>query len=210
MENKLEEALYARGFSFIAGTDEAGRGPLAGDVFAAAVILPRQFDLPGLNDSKKLTEKRREKLFYLIQEQAVAFSIARASVSEIEELNILHASLLAMRRAVETLQTRDGKPISPDYVLVDGNQFPQVSCRVEAIPKGDGLSPSIAAASVLAKVARDNYMRELAQKYPQYGFERHKGYPTKAHYEAVDQYGLCEMHRISFFKKHKPLAEKIS
>ncbi len=209
MDNRLEAELYAQGFSFIAGTDEAGRGPLAGDVFAAAVILPREFDLPGLNDSKQITEKRREKLFYMIQEQAVAFSIASASVAEIEKLNILHASLLAMKRAVETLQTRDGRPVTPDYLLVDGNRFPQVACKVKALPHGDAVSPSIAAASILAKVARDNYMRELARKYPQYGFEQHKGYPTKAHYQAVDKYGLCEVHRLSFFKNYKPLAGKL-
>lgn len=184
----------------IAGTDEAGRGPLVGSVVAAAVILDPNNPIEGLNDSKKLTEKKREKLFVEIQEKALAWAIAESSAKEIDELNILQASLLAMRRAVEKLH------IQPDHVLVDGNKEPKgllMSC--EAIVGGDALHAEISAASILAKVTRDHDMVELDQKYPQYGFAKHKGYPTKAHFEAIAQYGVIDEHRRSFGPVRKVL-----
>ena len=184
----------------IAGTDEAGRGPLVGSVVAAAVILDPNNPIEGLNDSKKLTEKKREKLFVEIQEKALAWAIAESSAKEIDELNILQASLLAMRRAVEKLH------IQPDHVLVDGNKEPKgllMSC--EAIVGGDALHAEISAASILAKVTRDHDMVELDQKYPQYGFAKHKGYPTKAHLEAIAQYGVIDEHRRSFGPVRKVL-----
>jgi ribonuclease HII len=179
----------------ICGVDEAGRGPLAGSVFAAAVILPADVIIEGLNDSKKLTERRREALFGEITEKAVAYSIAQASVEEIEELNILQAALLAMKRAVESLH------IKPDYVLIDGNQIPKLEIPCEAVIKGDAVSASIAAASILAKVSRDREMFELAKIYPQYSFDKHKGYGTKLHCDAIREHGACEIHRKSFLKK---------
>ena len=184
----------------IAGTDEAGRGPLVGSVVAAAVILDPNNPIEGLNDSKKLTEKKREKLFVEIQEKALAWAIAESSAKEIDELNILQASLLAMRRAVEKLH------IQPDHVLVDGNKEPKgllMSC--EAIVGGDALHAEISAASILAKVTRDHDMVELDQKYPQYGFAKHKGYPTKAHFEAIAQYGVIDELRRSFGPVRKVL-----
>ena len=178
--------------TLVAGVDEAGRGPLAGDVYAAAVILPPQFDLPGLNDSKKLSAKRREILFAAIQEQASAFCIATASVAEIDSINILHASLLAMRRAV------DGLAISPQLVLVDGNRLPSWDYNARAIIGGDAQEATIAAASILAKVSRDAAMQTLHAQYPDYGLDRHKGYPTKLHLERLRALGPAPIHRRSF------------
>ena len=178
------------------GVDEAGRGPLAGDVYAAAVILPEGLTLPYLNDSKKLSEKRREELANIIKENALAWHIAFASVAEIEELNVLQASLLAMCRAVE------GLGMVPDYALVDGNQMPGLHIPAGTLVSGDARSASIAAASVLAKTARDASLRELDKQYPEYGFARHKGYGTKAHYAALDAHGATPVHRQSFLKKY--------
>ena len=183
-------------FGTVCGIDEAGRSPLAGDVFAAAVILDEGTVIEGINDSKKLTEKKRELLFDEIREKARAYCIARASVAEIEELNILQADFRAMERAYQ------GLGIPADIVLVDGNQLPEISARMRYVIKGDANSASIAAASILAKVARDRYMKQMAEIYPQYGFDKHKGYGTKAHYAAVEEFGLCEIHRKSFFKKY--------
>lgn len=182
-------------FGVICGVDEAGRGPLAGDVYAAAVILDENHGIMGLDDSKKLSEKRREALFDEIQDKAAAWCIAAASVAEIEQLNILQAAMLAMRRAVEGLKRR------PGYVLVDGNRFPELSTPGETVVKGDATSASIAAASILAKVARDRYMLEQAKRYPEYAFEKHKGYGTAEHRAALLQYGMCPIHRPSFLKK---------
>ena len=179
----------------ICGVDEAGRGPLAGDVYAAAVVLDNGVTIDYLNDSKKLSEKRREELFDVIKEKARAYCIATASVEEIDRLNILNAAMLAMKRAVE------GLGIAPDLALIDGNRLPDISCKAQYVIKGDAVSASIAAASVLAKVARDRYMKELAEKYPQYVFEKHKGYGTKLHYECLEKYGISEVHRRSFLKK---------
>ncbi len=183
-------------FGIVCGVDEAGRGPLAGDVYAAAVVFDRDTVIEGINDSKKLSEKKREMLFDKIISKAKAYCIARATVEEIEALNILNASMLAMKRAVEGLDTE------PDIVLVDGNKTPDINQKSAAIVKGDATSQSIAAASILAKVARDKYMKELAEKYPQYQFEKHKGYGTKLHYEMLDKYGISEVHRPSFLKKY--------
>lgn len=182
-------------FGTVCGIDEAGRGPLAGDVFAAAVIFDEGTVIEGINDSKKLTEKKREQLFDEIISKARAYCIARASVEEIEELNILQADFRAMERAYNGLDVPAG------IVLVDGNQLPEINARMRYVIKGDATSASIAAASILAKVSRDRYMKQMAEIYPQYGFDKHKGYGTKAHYDAVEQYGLCEIHRKSFFKK---------
>ena len=182
-------------FGTVCGIDEAGRGPLAGDVFAAAVIFDEGTVIEGINDSKKLTEKKREQLFDEIISKARAYCIARAGVEEIEELNILQADFRAMERAY------NGLGIPAGIVLVDGNQLPEINARMRYVIKGDSTSASIAAASILAKVSRDRYMKQMAEIYPQYGFDKHKGYGTKAHYAAVEQYGLCEIHRKSFFKK---------
>ncbi|WP_216937438.1 MULTISPECIES: ribonuclease HII [unclassified Acinetobacter] len=185
----------------IAGVDEAGRGPLVGSVVAAAVILDPNNPIVGLNDSKKLTEKKREKLFIEIQEKALAWAIAEASAAEIDEHNILQASLLAMRRAVEAL------PIQPEHVLVDGNKVPQglmMSC--DAIIGGDALHAEISAASILAKVTRDHQMIEMDREYPQFGFAKHKGYPTKAHFEAIALHGIIDEHRRSFGPVKKVVA----
>lgn len=182
-------------FGVVCGIDEAGRGPLAGDVFAAAVIFDEGTVIEGINDSKKLTEKKREQLFDEIISKARAYCIARASVEEIEELNILQADFRAMERAY------NGLGVPAGIVLVDGNQLPEINARMRYVIKGDATSASIAAASILAKVSRDRYMKQMAEIYPQYGFDKHKGYGTKAHYDAVEQYGLCEIHRKSFFKK---------
>ncbi|MCO8098818.1 MULTISPECIES: ribonuclease HII [Acinetobacter] len=185
----------------IAGVDEAGRGPLVGTVVAAAVILDPNNPIAGLNDSKKLSEKKREKLFIEIQEKALAWAIAEASPAEIDELNILQASLLAMRRAVEALQ------VQPDQVLVDGNKIPQgLNMPCEAVVGGDALHAEISAASILAKVTRDRQMLELDQKFPQFGFAKHKGYPTKAHFEAIALHGVTAEHRRSFGPVRKALA----
>lgn len=192
----FENSLAERGFTAVCGIDEAGCGPLAGPVYAAAVILDPNDPIEGLNDSKKLTEKKREALFPEIQKRARAWAIASASAREIDEINILQARLLAMRRAVELLDIR------PDYAMVDGNRDP----KIPGVPSlliigGDGKSASIGAASILAKVARDHTMLELDERYPQYLFKKHKGYPTKQHVEKLLEYGPCPEHRQSFLKK---------
>lgn len=192
---QIEDSFYSQGYQVICGVDEAGRGPLAGPVCAAAVILPKHLDIPGLTDSKKLTDKKRRELFPLIQERAVAYGIGLASQEEIDEINILQATFLAMERALAQLQVR------PDLALIDGNREREFGVPVQTVVKGDSLSANIAAASVLAKVTRDDLMMELAQQCPQYGFEIHKGYGTKAHYEALRQYGASPIHRKSFLKK---------
>lgn len=181
-------------FGIICGIDEAGRGPLAGDVYAAAVIFDDDTVIEGINDSKKLSEKKREKLFDEIISKAKAYCIATASVREIEELNILNAAMLAMKRAYEGLGT------DADIALIDGNKTPDLPCKAEAVVKGDATSQSIAAASILAKVARDRYMLELDEKYPEYQFSKHKGYGTKLHYEMLKKHGISEVHRPSFLK----------
>lgn len=191
---EIEDSLFDQGIGVICGVDEAGRGPLAGPVYAAAVILPRDLEIPGLTDSKKLSDKKRPELFPIIQEQAVAFGIGVASEKEIDEINILQATFLAMKRALEKL------PIRPDLALIDGNRETDFGVPAKTVVKGDSLSASIAAASILAKVSRDDYMMELAQKYPQYGFDIHKGYGTKAHYQALREFGPSEVHRITFLK----------
>ncbi|MBE6863615.1 MAG: ribonuclease HII [Ruminococcus sp.] len=182
-------------YPVICGVDEAGRGPLAGDVYAAAVVLDDEILIDYLNDSKKISAKRREELFDTIREKARAYCIATASVEEIDRINILNAAMLAMKRAVE------GLGLPPDLALIDGNKLPDISCPAQYVIKGDATSASIAAASVLAKVARDRYMEELAQKYPQYGFEQHKGYGTKQHYAALEEFGVSDVHRRTFLKK---------
>ncbi len=187
-----EEEYIKRGYAVVCGTDEAGRGPLAGPVYAAAVILPKGAVIDGLNDSKKLTAKKREALFSEIISVAVSYGIAFSSVAEIDERNILNASLLAMRRAIDMLTPK------ADFALVDGNIERDFQLPVKAIVKGDSISMSIAAASILAKVARDRVCEELDARYPQYGFLKHKGYPTKAHYEAIEKYGITPEHRKSF------------
>ena len=192
---RYEKEAAQKGYSAVCGIDEAGRGPLAGPVFAAAVILPAEVEIPGLNDSKKLTAKKREALFPLIQEKAVSWSVAFATESEIDEINILQATYLAMRRACE------GLSIPADYALVDGNRMPPLSVPGETIIKGDGLSASIAAASVLAKVSRDRLMLELDSLYPEYQFAKHKGYGTALHVELLRKYGPCPIHRRSFLTK---------
>lgn len=191
-----EKGYISQGFKMICGVDEAGRGPLAGPVCAAAVIFPEGLIIDGVNDSKKLSEKKREKLFDKIKEEALSYSIAYASVEEIEKLNILNAAMLAMKRAVE------GLDIKPDMILVDGNKEPDIEdIDCTAIIKGDSFSHSIAAASILAKVSRDRLMNEMAKKYPEYGFDKHKGYGTKLHREKILEHGICEIHRPSFLKK---------
>lgn len=192
---QIEDELKLRGIGAICGVDEAGRGPLAGPVCAAAVILPEHLQIPGLNDSKKLSDKKRRELFPIIKEQAIAYGIAFASVEEIDEINILQATFLAMERAVEQLNGQ------ADFALIDGNREPKLDIESMAVVKGDSRSASIAAASILAKVTRDDYMEELASRYPQYGFEVHKGYGTKRHYQALEEFGMCPAHRRSFLKK---------
>ena len=193
---EMERALHREGYAIVCGADEAGRGPLAGPVCAAAVILRSDALLPGLNDSKKLTEKKREALFPRIKDAAISYGVAFATVEEIEEMNILAAALLAMDRAISQL---DPKPV---LALIDGNTTKGISLPARSVIGGDGKCACIAAASVLAKVTRDHLMLDLAEQYPQYGFEKHKGYGTKAHYEAIDKYGPCPAHRPSFLKKY--------
>lgn len=190
-----ENTAYEKGYNLVCGVDEAGRGPLAGPVCAAAVVLPKGLILEGVNDSKKLTEKKREALFDVITEQALDWSVAFATVEEIEEINILNAAMLAMKRAVEDLKN----PV--DFAIIDGNRKPPLEIDCEAVVKGDAKSMSVAAASILAKVSRDRILRQYAVDYPQYGFEKHKGYGTKVHVEALKKYGPCEVHRPSFLKK---------
>ena len=191
-----EHAAFQEGCRLVCGVDEAGRGPLAGPVCAAAVILPPNLEIEGLNDSKKLTDKRRIALYDVITDQAIAYGIAFAREQEIDEINILQATFLAMRRAVEQLA------IKPDLALVDGNREPDFGAiPIKTIIKGDSLSASIAAASILAKVTRDRYMEEQDKIYPQYGFALHKGYGTQAHYAALREFGACPLHRRTFLKK---------
>ena len=191
----LENGIYASGVNILCGVDEAGRGPLAGPVCAAAVILPRGLEIPGLNDSKKLSEKRREALYDVIISSAMAYGIAFAGVEEIERLNILHATFLAMNRAIAQLSVR------PELALIDGNRDSDIEVPSRCIVKGDSRCADIAAASILAKVTRDRYMIKMAEQYPQYGFEQHKGYGTKQHYAALREYGATPIHRMSFLRK---------
>ncbi|MBR4131352.1 MAG: ribonuclease HII [Oscillospiraceae bacterium] len=191
----LENARYSDDIQCICGVDEAGRGPLAGPVYAAAVILPRDLVIEGLNDSKKLTEKRREALYDVIVAQALAYGIGSADEKEIDEINILQATFLAMRRAIAQMSIR------PDLALIDGNRDSDFGVPAETVIGGDGKSANIAAASILAKVTRDRVMLEYAEQYPQYGFDVHKGYGTKRHYEALREFGPCPIHRRSFLRK---------
>lgn len=192
---EIENSFYSEKISVICGVDEAGRGPLAGPVCAATVILPKDLELPGLTDSKKLTDRKRRELFPLIQEHAVAYGIGFATEQEIDEINILQATFLAMQRALDQLA------VTPDLALIDGNREKNFGIPVKTVIKGDSLSANIAAASILAKVSRDNLMVELAETYPQYGFEIHKGYGTKAHYAALREFGPSPIHRMTFLKK---------
>ena len=192
---EIEQSWFDRGVEIICGVDEAGRGPLAGPVCAAAVILPPNIQIPGLDDSKKLSDKRRRELFPVIKESAVAYGIAFADHNEIDEINILQATYLAMERAMQQLQLR------PQLALIDGNRAKDFGLPVETVVHGDSRSASIAAASILAKVTRDDYMLEMSKEYADYGFEIHKGYGTKAHYAALTEYGPCPIHRMSFLKK---------
>lgn len=192
---EIEDSFYSEDIKVICGVDEAGRGPLAGPVCAAAVILPEHLEIPGLTDSKKLTDKKRRELFPVIQEQAIAYGIGFATEQEIDEINILQATFLAMQRALDQLTVR------PDLALIDGNREKDFGLPVKTVVKGDSLSANIAAASVLAKVTRDNLMVELSEKYPEYGFEIHKGYGTKAHYAALREYGASPIHRMTFLMK---------
>ena len=192
---EIEDSHFDKGLKLICGMDEAGRGPLAGPVCAAAVILPPHIEIPGLNDSKKLTDKKRRELFPVIKEQAIAYGIGLASHEEIDRINILQATYLAMERAIAQLS------VKPELVLIDGNRAKDFGLPVQTVIKGDSLSASIAAASVLAKVTRDDLMLDAAKDYPQYAFDVHKGYGTKAHYEALRAYGPSPIHRMSFLKK---------
>ena len=194
-----ERKAVENGYSLVCGIDEAGRGPLAGPVYAAAVILPMDCEIEGLNDSKKVSEKKREQLFDVILEKAVAYGIGSASAEEIDRINILQATFLAMERAVKAME------LSADWALVDGNRMPPLPIPGETVVKGDAQCASIAAASILAKVSRDRVLRKLDQQYPQYGFAKHKGYGTKAHYEAIKQFGVLPEHRKTFLKN---LSEK--
>lgn len=195
MDYSFEKELISEGYGVVCGIDEAGRGPLAGPVCAAAVILPTDLEIDGLNDSKKLTEKKREALFDVVKEKALAYSIVMVDEKVIDEINILQATLLAMRNAVEGLE------IKPDAALIDGNQKPGLGIEERTVVKGDAKSMSIAAASILAKVSRDRFMLELDEKYPQYQFAKHKGYGTKLHYECIEQFGISPVHRLTFLKK---------
>lgn len=192
---EYENEAYSKGYNCVCGVDEAGRGPLAGPVFAAAVILPKGYVIEGVNDSKKLSEKKREELFEKIKSEALCYSVASVDEKIIDEINILNATFLAMEKAVEGLK------IHPDFVMIDGNRAPKsLDIHCQTVVKGDAKSASIAAASILAKVSRDRYMLEMAEKYPEYCFEKHKGYGTKLHYEMLDKYGVSEIHRKSFLK----------
>lgn len=191
----LEHEAQAQGYAVVCGADEAGAGPLAGPVYAAAVILPDDFDLPWLNDSKKVTPKRREALFDQIKEQAVAWAVASVGEQEIDEINILNARMKAMDLAIHQLDP------APDFALIDGNRNKGITIPNRMVVHGDSLSASISAASILAKVSRDRYMLEMAKRYPEYHFEQHKGYGTKLHYEMLHKYGPCPIHRLTFLKK---------
>lgn len=190
-----ENEMINKGYNIICGVDEAGRGPLAGPVYAAAVILPKGHIIEGVNDSKKISEKKREFLYDKIIDECICYSIASANEKEIDEINILQATFLAMKRAV------DGLKIKPQIALIDGNQKPALDIDALTVIKGDAKSASIAAASILAKVSRDRYMIEMAKKYPEYQFEKHKGYGTKLHYEMINEHGICDIHRKTFLKK---------
>ena len=194
MDFEFEFSAKSKGYSAVCGVDEAGRGPLAGPVFAAAVILPENCEIEGLNDSKKISEKKRDALFDVIKEKAISWSVASVDEKTIDEINILQATYLAMRKAVE------GLDVPADYALIDGNRMPPLEIEGETIVKGDAKSPSIAAASILAKVSRDRFMLELDEKYPQYQFAKHKGYGTKLHYEMLTEHGISACHRMSFLK----------
>lgn len=194
MDCTYENAAAVKGFRAICGVDEAGRGPLAGPVYAAAVILPPDASIEGLNDSKKLSEKKRDELFDIIMETAVACSIASVSAREIDEMNILQATFLAMKKAVEGLE------VKADFALIDGNRLPPLEIEAQTIVKGDSKSPSIAAASILAKVSRDRYMYALDEEMPEYQFAKHKGYGTKLHYDMIAKYGISDAHRLTFLK----------
>lgn len=191
----IEQGFYEKGITLVCGVDEAGRGPLAGPVCAAAVILPANVDIPGLNDSKKLSDKKRRELFPIIQEKAIAYGIGFADEKEIDEINILQATFLAMERAISQLS------VQPEHILIDGNRNKDFGIPSSTVVHGDSLSASIAAASVLAKVTRDDVMLEMAKQYPDYGFEIHKGYGTRAHYDALRNSGPCEIHRMTFLKR---------
>ena len=195
MTYEFENQAHADGYKIVCGVDEAGRGPLAGPVYAAAVILPDGLEEMGINDSKKMTEKKREALFDIIVDNAVAYGIGFATEKEIDEINILNATFLAMRRAVEAMG------VKPDLVLVDGNRKPNTGYEEMTLVKGDAKSISISAASILAKVSRDRYMKDLAERHPEYKFEQHKGYGTKLHYEKIMEHGISPVHRRSFLKK---------
>ncbi len=193
---EYETEALAEGYKIVCGVDEAGRGPLAGPVCAACVVLPAGTVIEGVNDSKKLSEKKRDALYDVVKEQALDYGIAFASEKEIDEINILQATFLAMRRAVESLTV-----VTPDIALIDGNKTPGLSIAERSIIKGDAKSANIAAASILAKVTRDRYMLEMAEKYPEYQFQKHKGYGTKLHYEMIERYGISPIHRKTFLKK---------
>lgn len=195
MDYSFEIAAMNKGFKAVCGVDEAGRGPLAGPVYAAAVILPVETEIACLNDSKKLSEKKREELFDIINDVAISVSVGTASEKEIDEINILNATFLAMKRAVEGLE------ISPDYAIIDGNRAPNLEIPTETVVKGDGKVMSVAAASIIAKVSRDRFMLKMAEQYPEYQFEKHKGYGTRLHYEMIEKYGVSSIHRKSFLKK---------
>lgn len=199
----IERDLRNKGYGVICGVDEAGRGPLVGDVFAAAVILPFELEIAGLNDSKKLTPKKREELYEIITDKALACSVGRASCIEIDEINILNATYLAMNRALDELMC------TPDIAIIDGNSY-KGDYNHLCVVKGDSKSASVAAASIIAKVERDRYMNEIAGIYPGYGFEKHKGYPTKKHYEAIELNGILDIHRKTFLRKIMYHAEQSS
>ncbi len=197
LDFSYENEAYSKGYAYVCGIDEAGRGPLAGPVYAAAVILPKDYSHEILNDSKKLSEKRREQVFEDIVRDCVSFAVAAATESEIDEINILNASFLAMKRAVL------GLSLKPDFAYVDGDKLPHTGIKEEAIIKGDAKCMSVAAASVIAKVSRDRHMLELAEKYPEYRFDRHKGYGTALHYQMIEKYGISPVHRKTFLKNIK-------
>ncbi len=195
MDYSFEMSAINKGYKSICGVDEAGRGPLAGPVYAAAVILPFGTEIDGLNDSKKLSEKKRDELFDVINKVAISVSVGVASEKEIDEINILNATFLAMKRAVLGLE------IPADYAIIDGNRAPNLEIPAETVVKGDGKVMSVAAASIIAKVSRDRFMLKMAEQYPEYQFEKHKGYGTKLHYEMIEKYGVSPIHRKSFLKK---------
>ncbi len=195
MDYSFEISAMNNGFKSVCGVDEAGRGPLAGPVYAAAVILPAGTEIEGLNDSKKLSEKKREELFDIINSVALSISVGVATETEIDKINILNATFLAMKRAVEGLE------IPADYAIIDGNRAPSLKIPTETVVKGDGKVMSVAAASIIAKVSRDRFMLKMAEEYPEYQFEKHKGYGTRLHYEMIEKYGISPIHRKSFLKK---------